>query len=69
MQLRAAIAFQAPEHIARQAFTVQPDDWRGGIACAHHQRHMVRRIYGCPKRYDFGIGIGGNRKLGPRSYV
>jgi hypothetical protein len=69
MQLRAAIAFQTAKNIACQAFTVQPDDWRGAIARTHQQRHMIGRIYGCPERHNFGIGIGGNGKLGPRGYA
>ena len=59
MKLWPAIAFQAAEHIAGQAFAVQADQRRGPVGLADQQRDMVVGALGRAKCDDLRI-LGAN---------
>ncbi len=62
VQLRPAIAFQAAQHIAGQAFAVQPDNGRGRVAFANDQGDMIGGIGIRAERNYLRIGIGSDRQ-------
>ena len=55
VKLRPAIAFQAAEHIAGQAFAVQPHQRRLAVRLADQQRDMLARRMGRAEGDDLGI--------------
>ena len=50
LQLRPAVAFEAAEHVAGEAFAVEPDERRLAAERADDQRHMVLAAGGIAKR-------------------
>ena len=57
VQLRAAIAFQASQHVTGQAFAVQAHHWNALVALAYHQSNMVTGVCVAAEGDNLCIGI------------
>src|SRR3546814_13074140 len=51
-QLRAAIAFEAAEHVTRQTFAVKPRQRRAALGRADQPRELLGRHLGGAKRHE-----------------
>jgi hypothetical protein len=55
VKLRPAIAFEAAQHIAGQAFAVEPHQWRLTVRTPDQKRDMILRRFGCAKGDDLAF--------------